>query len=101
MAPALAPALSTWLDLLRLGAAGVVFLSHAGTQRISGGLLYQFTAVGEAAVDVFFVLSGFLIAQAATRQDAGGYAVARAARVYSVVLPTNAAPRNKAAEESA
>lgn len=65
----------------------MVFLSHAGTQRISGGLLYQFTTFGEAAVDVFFVLSGFLIAQAATYQDAGGYAIARAARLYSVVLP--------------
>ena len=42
-------ALSVWLGVLRLGAACVVFLSHAGTQRISGGLGYQFTLWGEAA----------------------------------------------------
>lgn len=81
------PALSTWLDLLRLGAAAVVFLAHAGTQRISGGLFHQFVLYGEAAVDVFFVVSGFVIAHAAARQDGRGYVVARVARIYSVVLP--------------
>ena len=75
--------------MLRLGAAAVVFLGHAGTQRISGGLFYQFGAYGEAAVDVFFVVSGFVIAHAvaARRRKAGEYAIARAARLYSVVLP--------------
>ena len=83
----LPPALSTWIDLLRLGAAGVVFLGHAGTQRISGGLFYQAGPYGETAVDVFFVLSGFVIAHAATRQGAAAYAIARAARIWSVMLP--------------
>ncbi len=82
------PAVSVWLDLLRLGAAGVVFLGHFGTQRISGGLFHQATQFGEAAVDVFFVISGFVIAHAASRRgDARDYAVARLARVYSVVMP--------------
>lgn len=87
--PALPPALSAWLDLLRLGAAVVVFLGHAGTQRISGGLLHQFGAYGEAAVDVFFVVSGFVIAQsvAARRRDGRDYAIARVARIWSVVVP--------------
>jgi peptidoglycan/LPS O-acetylase OafA/YrhL len=65
----------------------VVFLSHAGTQRISGGLGYQFTLWGEAAVDVFFVVSGFVIAQAAMGRGARDYATARVARLASVVLP--------------
>ena len=64
-----------------------MFLSHAGTQRISGGLGYQFTLWGEAAVDVFFVVSGFVIAQAAQGRSARDYAVARVARLASVVLP--------------
>lgn len=87
------PALSIWLDLLRLAAAAVVFLGHAGTQRVSGGLFYQFTNYGEQAVDVFFVISGFVIAYAASRRARSGlegarvFAVARAARVYSVVVP--------------
>ena len=81
--------LSIHLDLVRLLAASVVFLGHAGTQRISGGLFHQFGRYGEAAVDVFFVLSGFVIAHAvATREtSASGYAVNRAARIYSVVVP--------------
>ena len=85
---------------MRLAAALVVFLGHAGTQRISGGLFHQAMAYGEAAVDVFFVVSGFVIAHATARpiappgahRDArgyaiGGYVIARAARIYSVVLP--------------
>ena len=82
------PAVSVWLDLLRLGAAAVVFLGHFGTQRISGGLFHQAAPFGEAAVDVFFVISGFVIAHAAARGgDVRGYAVARLARIYSVVVP--------------
>jgi peptidoglycan/LPS O-acetylase OafA/YrhL len=65
----------------------VVFLSHAGTQRISGGLGHQFTLWGEAAVDVFFVVSGFVIAHAASGRSARDYATARVARLASVVLP--------------
>lgn len=69
----------------------MVFLGHAGTQRISGGLLHQAGPFGEAAVDVFFVVSGFVIAHTATRpaalHDARAYIIARAARIYSVVLP--------------
>lgn len=87
-------ALSTHLDLLRLAAAAVVFLGHAGTQRISGGFLHHFAPYGEAAVDFFFVLSGFVIAHAAATQAARGpalparaFAIARLARIASVALP--------------
>ncbi len=81
------PAVSAWLDLLRLGAACVVFLGHAATQRISGGLGYQFAQYGEAAVDVFFIVSGFLIAHGTGGRGLRDFAAARLARVYSVVLP--------------
>jgi len=85
----MSPALSLWLDLLRLLAAAMVFFSHAGTQRISGGLFHQATRYGEAAVDVFFVISGFVIAHAtaARVQTLRDYVVNRSARIYSVVLP--------------
>jgi len=64
-----------------------VFLAHYGTQRISGGLFHQATAWGETAVDVFFVVSGFVIAHAAAGRGPLDYATARLARLYSVVLP--------------
>lgn len=81
--------LSLYLDVVRFGAALVVVLGHFGTRRISGGLLFQFGAFGPAAVDVFFVLSGFVVAHAVSRRDATptAYAVSRLARVYSVVVP--------------
>jgi peptidoglycan/LPS O-acetylase OafA/YrhL len=81
--------LSLYLDVLRAMAAMVVFLSHAGTMRISGGFLYQFSPWGQLAVDVFFVLSGLVIAHTVQvrESDARSYAVNRAARIYSVVLP--------------
>ena len=81
--------LSLYLDLVRLLAAIVVALSHISTQRVSGGMLWQFGPYAHEAVTVFFVLSGFVIAYAVdTRERAlWPYMVARAARVYSVALP--------------
>jgi len=78
-----------YLDLVRLTAATVVFLGHAGLQRISGGLLWQFGRFGETAVDIFFVLSGFVIAYVISTKEvtAQDYTINRLARVYSVALP--------------
>ena len=86
---ALPPSLSLYLDAVRFTAALVVFISHFGTRLISGGLLYQFDWFSPAAVDVFFVLSGFIIASAvATREHQPlDYATRRAARIISVVIP--------------
>lgn len=80
---------SVYLDLVRATAAMVVFLGHAGLQRISGGLLYQFEDYGELAVDVFFVLSGFVICYVVSTRETSPsvYAINRLARVYSVALP--------------
>lgn len=84
------PWLSLILDAVRLLAAVTVFAGHFGTQRISGGLLYQAEWLGPVAVDVFFVLSGFVVADATARRLAAGpvdYAMRRAARILSEVVP--------------
>jgi len=80
---------SVFLDAVRVVAALVVFLSHFGAQLFSGGLLWFMYPLGARAVDVFFVLSGFLISHAAatSERDLRRYTVARLARIYSVAIP--------------
>lgn len=78
---------SAFLDLVRLLAAVAVFLSHASWQDHSGGLFWQLGSIGREAVDVFFVLSGFVISSAVAGRTWRDYAVSRLARVYSVALP--------------
>ena len=81
--------LSTYLDLLRVGAAALVFLGHLSWKGISGGFLWQLQPFGHGAVIIFFVLSGFVIQFAAATKERTlfDYSVARLARLYSVVLP--------------
>jgi peptidoglycan/LPS O-acetylase OafA/YrhL len=81
--------LSTYLDLLRVGAAATVFLGHLSWEAISGGFLWQVQAYGHSAVVIFFVLSGFVISYAAGTKERTlfDFSVARLARLYSVVLP--------------
>ena len=78
-----------YLDIVRPVAALLVLLSHVSFQGLSGGQLLLFSGVGTQAVDVFFVLSGFVIAHLCTtrKQDARTYLIGRAARIYSVALP--------------
>ena len=66
------PSLSLFLDLVRVLAAFAVFLSHASWHDHTGGLMWQLGGIGREAVDVFFVLSGFVIAHAAGREGALG-----------------------------
>ncbi len=82
-------ATSIYLDVLRFGAACVVFAGHAGMQAIGGGIGWQLTPFGASAVLIFFVLSGFVIAHVTTERETTGqgYAVARLARLFSVVVP--------------
>lgn len=82
------PALSVFLDVLRFGAAFTVFVSHASGRWLTGGYLWQIGTWTRAAVIVFFVLSGYVIA-ATTDPRAGltKYAVARVSRLCSVALP--------------
>jgi peptidoglycan/LPS O-acetylase OafA/YrhL len=80
------PGLSLYLDIVRLIAAVVVMLSHVWPQIFPQRPLPW---PGHAAVVVFFVLSGYVIAFASDRngQTAGVYAVHRATRILSVTLP--------------
>ena len=84
--PALSRSVSVYLDAIRVVAATAVFLGHA--VGFLGGLFWQLEPYQHEAVVIFFVLSGFLISYAVDRRERSGasYAVARAARMYSVVL---------------
>lgn len=81
--------LSAYLDLLRIAAAGAVFIEHLSYGKISGGFLWRLGAYGHSAVITFFVLSGFVIAFAADQKEKTllDFSVARFARLYSVVIP--------------
>ena len=73
-------------NLIRLVAAWLVIYGHAWAVTASPGgdlvtWLTQFKFAGGVAVDVFFVVSGFLIAASLERNDARGYLVSRALRI--------------------
>ena len=77
---------STYLDLVRFGAAMVVVLHHVW------GVIFPAIPLpwpGHHAVVVFFVLSGYVISYAVAQRpcSATDYAVHRAARVLSVAWP--------------
>ena len=83
--------LSIYLDLVRFLAALMVFVVHANYERFTGGLpgLWHFKDLGNDAVMVFFVLSGFVIAYVTAHKERTieDYAASRLARLYSVVVP--------------
>ncbi len=78
--------LSLYLDLVRFAAALVVVLSHAWLVLFPG---YQLHWPGPAAVIVFFVLSGFVIAYVADTHARGlaDYMLDRLSRLWSVAIP--------------
>jgi peptidoglycan/LPS O-acetylase OafA/YrhL len=89
---------SLYLDLVRFGAAFVVFLEHlrehtrnsfAAFWRSHPFLYFHLDAYSETAVIVFFVLSGYVIAHVlATRENTlREFATGRLARLYSVAFP--------------
>jgi len=92
-APPAAPlstAVSLHLDVLRVVAALWVALSHFNSWGFAPASLAAFLPrEGHHAVIIFFVLSGFVIAHTQARKQSGlrDYAVDRASRLYSVVLP--------------
>ncbi|MGB3555485.1 MAG: acyltransferase family protein [Jannaschia sp.] len=86
----LSPALSVWLDLLRILAALVVVLGHAGNLRFTDGdlLWVRDWTLAPDAVIVFFVVSGLVVGRAATRDRTWQrYAFNRTTRLLSVVGP--------------
>jgi peptidoglycan/LPS O-acetylase OafA/YrhL len=78
---------SVFLDMARFCAALIVAFDHMADY--TNGFLWKVEAFGPQAVDVFFVLSGYVIAYAVANResDLTQYAVSRLARLYSVVLP--------------
>jgi len=80
--------LSAYLDFSRFSAAMLVFFCHLDESWVRG-LFPFFTHLGLEAVGVFFVLSGYVIGYvtAGRENDPLTYAINRAARVYSVVIP--------------
>lgn len=82
-------ATSLYLDLVRPMAAVIVLLSHVSQQGLTGGQLQAFSFTGVEAVDIFFVLSGFVIAHVHATHEADwrAFAISRAARIYSVAIP--------------
>ncbi|SIS52576.1 Peptidoglycan/LPS O-acetylase OafA/YrhL, contains acyltransferase and SGNH-hydrolase domains [Roseivivax lentus] len=82
---------SLYLDALRFGAACLVLLSHWAYPRFTEGrhLWLRELNLGSDAVVVFFVLSGLVVAYAATEKDraSGRFAFQRLTRLWSVALP--------------
>jgi peptidoglycan/LPS O-acetylase OafA/YrhL len=81
---------SLYLDCIRFLAALFVVIAHF----IQYGILnpsfsYYVPELGREAVMIFFVLSGFVIAYTCDikKPSISEYAIARAARIYSVALP--------------
>lgn len=89
------------LDYLRFIAALLVVYYHLGywiavpgtaINEISGlparSVHLALAESGWVGVEVFFVISGFVIAQSASRRSAAGFLVARALRLYPAILFT-------------
>jgi peptidoglycan/LPS O-acetylase OafA/YrhL len=81
--------LSLYLDLVRVFAALVVLVTHLAYSELSGGMLQPWRLVGNDAVMIFFVLSGYVIAfvRDEKERDLPDYAASRLARLWSVALP--------------
>jgi peptidoglycan/LPS O-acetylase OafA/YrhL len=79
------------LDSLRILAAFTVVVFHASRDWLIGYqlALETFSRVAHAAVMLFFVLSGYVIAFSTSSSNRGPrqYAVARLSRLYAVVIP--------------
>ena len=77
------------INLLRLLAASAVVVAHCGPiiegpfERLEPWLG---VTLGEAAVHVFFVLSGLLVTRSALEKDWRSFAVARARRIYPAAI---------------
>ncbi len=85
----MSPAVSLYLDLVRLWAAVAVLLSHFAYSRFTAGEYLIFRRFGSDAVILFFVLSGYVIAHVTAERERGlaDYTLSRLARLYSVALP--------------
>jgi peptidoglycan/LPS O-acetylase OafA/YrhL len=80
---------SVYLDLVRFGAACLVYIYHSNQRWLVGPIL-PLSHHGHSSVIVFFVLSGYVIAYVTDtkERDWASYTASRLSRVYSVALPT-------------
>jgi len=80
---------SLYLDVIRFFAALVVFLGHASGKSFTGGLFWQFGLYLDAAVIVFFVLSGYVIGYVTKEKEhtLKAYSISRISRLSSIVFP--------------
>jgi peptidoglycan/LPS O-acetylase OafA/YrhL len=85
---AIGEGMSIWLDLVRVCAAFAVVLFHLAAVQMGGAWL-RVGRIGDAAVIVFFVLSGFVIAYVADTREGTiqVYAASRLARLWSILIP--------------
>jgi peptidoglycan/LPS O-acetylase OafA/YrhL len=83
---------SVLLDLLRLAAALLVVIAHLSRPEFSIVMGRDLRPLGELAVPVFFVLSGFVIRFVTVSREhtLRVYLMDRASRIYSVALPAMA-----------
>jgi peptidoglycan/LPS O-acetylase OafA/YrhL len=83
------PTTSVYLDAVRFIASMLVFTYHLTSWKIFGFGFHLSTDLGQNAVLVFFVLSGYVIAYVtdAKERDPRTYLVSRFARLYSVCIP--------------
>jgi len=86
---AMPSSLSTYLDLLRFGAALAVFIGHLLTNAKWSGMQHSALSIQNDAVVCFFVLSGMVIGFVSEQKehDFGAYLRARLARLWSVAIP--------------
>lgn len=84
----LTPAFSLYLDAVRLCGACLVLIAHMAQYGLLPARM-PFDDLGHEAVMAFFVLSGIVIARSALHGASTfrQFAIARAARLYSVVIP--------------
>ncbi|MYM35048.1 acyltransferase family protein [Duganella sp. FT50W] len=79
---------SLYLDLVRVLAAGAVILYHSNLRLLTSAKL-PFSQHGHAAVMVFFVLSGYVIAHIAQQRENTPleYWASRLSRFYALAIP--------------
>lgn len=83
-------AYSIYLDFLRAAAACVVVFYHYSNQVANGAWADTFPKIGQEAVIIFFVLSGYVISYAAEQREKTPleFVCKRLSRIYSVYLPS-------------
>lgn len=81
--------LSAYLELLRVIATLIVFVSHSSSLFAPLAHIVWLDKFGRDGVIIFFVLSGYVVSWCANERDrtATAFAINRASRIYSVAVP--------------